>query len=132
MEKVTVRDLTPEELLELKGEYNNYTPQGRMHASIEEITDEEVFDHYAGMSFNREEFVCNGAKVPYIPVQALSHEELGELKERYTAWLLRDKNLSEAQIKERAATIPDEKIISHYAGVQFWHDEFDCNRPKEE
>lgn len=132
MEKVTVRDLTPEELLELKGEYNNYTPQGRMHASIEEITDEEVFDHYAGMSFNREEFVCNGAKVPYIPVQALSHEELSELKEEYTAWHLQDKNLSTAQIKELAATIPDEKIIHHYAGFQFRHEEFVCNRSKEE
>lgn len=67
-----------------------------------------------------------------VTVRDLTPEELSELKEEYTAWHLQDKNLSAAQIKELAATIPDEKIIRHYAGFQFRHEEFVCNRSKEE
>ena len=56
----TVYDLTAEELEELRFDYMTQLEEtGEDTVNIDDITDEILFFHYAGVMFSDEDFFCN-------------------------------------------------------------------------
>ena len=61
-----VHDLTPEELSELKGDYywqldecGEADEMGISLWNTDDIPDQVIFEHYAGISFVEDDFFCN-------------------------------------------------------------------------